>query len=94
MHYTLTDALDADETLPTFSTRHSDRVGRHRDGDYDGPVVDLPARAVKLASPNTVFVDEHTIVALDDERFRVLRLGDYNVKGFGDLMPLFHVTRR
>lgn len=90
----LVDALTLDETLPTLRAGVATGSVVTRDGDYDGPVVNLAARAVKLASPNTVFVDEDTSRALDDERFDVFALGEFNLKGFGDLMPLFHVTRR
>jgi adenylate cyclase len=90
----LLDELTSDEALPTLRAGVATGSVVTRDGDYDGPVVNLAARAVKRASPNTVFVDEQTSQALDEERFDVFALGNFNMKGFGDLMPLFHVSRR
>jgi adenylate cyclase len=90
----LLEAIAADETLPNLRAGVATGAVVTRDGDYAGPVVNLAARAVKLASPDSVVVDEHTVVALDDERFHAFALGEFNLKGFSNLMPLFQIMRR
>jgi adenylate cyclase len=64
-----------------------------RDGDFSGAVVHLAARAVKVARPGSLLVDERTQARLDD-RFRARLAGEFSLKGFDQRSKLFRVRRR
>lgn len=60
-----------------------------RDGDYFGPVVNLAARVVKLASPGAVLVSADVRDAVD--RYRFTAIGARELKGFDETVALFEV---
>jgi class 3 adenylate cyclase len=62
-----------------------------RDGDYFGPVVNLAARAVKLADPGGVLVSAEMRDATDDYSFTPV--GTQRLKGFDDPVELFRLDR-
>jgi class 3 adenylate cyclase len=62
-----------------------------RDGDYYGPVVNLAARAEKLATPGTVLVTGALRDAADG--FSFTRFGECELKGFDEPVELFEVRR-
>lgn len=65
-----------------------------RDGDYSGPVVNLAARAVKIASPSTLLVDHATREALHDcPSLACSEARSYSLKGFVERVHLSQVTR-
>ena len=62
-----------------------------RDGDYFGPVVNLAARAVKLADPGAVVASADVRDATDDYSFTPLRA--QRLKGFDEPVELFRLER-
>ena len=62
-----------------------------RDGDYFGPVVNLAARAVKLADPGCVLVSGD--LARQASRFRFRDAGAQRLDGFDDPVELFRLER-
>jgi adenylate cyclase len=64
-----------------------------RAGDYDGSVVNLAARAVKVASPSSLLVDQSTGDALPRDRFSRSAAGTFDFKGFAAPTPLFRIGR-
>ena len=66
-----------------------------RDGDYFGPIVNLAARATKLAPPGGVVATEGLRVAVPDAigmDFEVMAARE--LKGFDDAVTLYAVTSR
>jgi adenylate cyclase len=59
-------AFESEAVLPPVRVGIATGEVLARDGDYSGPVVNLAARAVKLAAPSTLLVDEPTRAALRD----------------------------
>ena len=88
----LVDAFAAHEVLPPVRVGVASGAVVARDGDYSGPVVNLAARAVKLASPSSVLVDGSTRAALD-ESFVCTDAGRSELKGFAEPVSLFRVSR-
>jgi class 3 adenylate cyclase len=88
----LVDAFAAHTVLPPVRVGVASGSVVARDGDYSGTVVNLAARAVKLAPPSSVLVDEATRAPLDDE-FVCTDAGRSELKGFAASVPLFRVTR-
>lgn len=65
-----------------------------RDGDFSGAVVNLAARAVKVAEPSTLLVDRATRDALHDVvAFALGEERGHSVKGFADPVLLSRITR-
>jgi class 3 adenylate cyclase len=65
-----------------------------RDGDFSGAVVNLAARAVKIARPSTVLVDPETRLALDRVTdFSCRTAGTFSLKGFDRRVRLSRVKR-
>jgi adenylate cyclase len=62
-----------------------------REGDYFGPVVNLAARAVKLAEPGAVLVSADVRDATDDYVFTPV--GAQRLKGFDEPVELFRLDR-
>ncbi len=65
-----------------------------RDGDYFGPLVNLVARAVKVADPGSVVITEAVHAELDDSpavspRWEVVELSAPALKGIGEPVRLF-----
>lgn len=63
-----------------------------RDGDYFGPVVNLAARAVKLAEPSSVLASDHTARAAPDG-YTFTSVGARPLKGFDEPVELFRLDR-
>jgi adenylate cyclase len=62
-----------------------------REGDYFGPVVNLAARAVKLAEPGSVLASGD--VARDTGGYRFTSVGARRLKGFDEPIELFRLER-
>jgi adenylate cyclase len=62
-----------------------------RDGDYFGPVVNLAARAVKLAEPGRVLVSAEVRDATDGYVFAPV--GARELRGFDEPVELFRLER-
>jgi adenylate cyclase len=64
-----------------------------RDGDYFGTAVNIAARAVPLATPGTVVVDDSVRVAVteSDTRLPMSPLGDHALRGFDIPVTLFRL---
>jgi adenylate cyclase len=91
----LVDAFAAHDVLPAVRTGVASGDVLARDGDYSGPVVNLAARAVRLARPSTLLVDAETLHALDGSTaFSSRTAGAFTLKGFENDVPLSRVTRR
>jgi adenylate cyclase len=63
-----------------------------RDGDYFGPVVNLAARAVKLAEPSSVLASDRTARAAPDG-YTFTSVGARPLKGFDERVELFRLDR-
>jgi class 3 adenylate cyclase len=63
-----------------------------REGDYHGPVVNLAARIVKLAPANGVLAPRSIVNELGDD-IKVEDVGDKDLKGFADPVPLVSISR-
>jgi adenylate cyclase len=87
----LADSLAADDVLP--SVRGGIAAGEvlTRDGDYFGPVVNLAARAVKLADPDAVLASAPLAHAASSYRFAPV--GAQQLKGFDEPVELFRLER-
>ena len=91
----LVDALRAHDLLPPVRVGIATGDAVARGGDYTGTVVNLAARAVKLAEPSGVVVDEATAAALAGDRSLVC--GEPRVavlKGFDEPVALTPVNWR
>jgi adenylate cyclase len=62
-----------------------------REGDYFGPVVNLAARAVKLAEPDGVLVSPEVSAA--SARYRFSSVGEQQLRGFDEPVELFRLER-
>ena len=90
----LIDAFAADEVLPPVRAGIASGEVLARDGDFSGPVVNLAARAVKIASPSTLLVDPATRDSLDDSpSLECSEARTHSLKGFAEPVPLSRVTR-
>ena len=65
-----------------------------RDGDYFGPVVNVVARATKMAAPNGVVVTAEVVRALDPATWSTESIGPHDLRGVGEKVHLSRVTRR
>jgi adenylate cyclase len=80
----LVQIYEADELLPPARAGLAYGPVLARGGDYFGPVVNLAARIVDVARPNTVVVSDELREALaGDERFDWKRLPSKRLKGLG-----------
>jgi adenylate cyclase len=64
-----------------------------RDGDYFGPVVNLAARLVSVATPGDVLVDHAVAQQVGRDGYIVEPAGDYELKGFAEPVAAFRITR-
>jgi adenylate cyclase len=87
----LTDRLAAHPRLPNARGGLSSGDVLTRDGDYFGPVVNLAARAVKLADPGTVLVSSEVREGAMDYMFAPI--GAHHLRGFDRPVELFRVER-
>jgi class 3 adenylate cyclase len=90
----LIDAFASHEVLPPVRAGIATGEVVARDGDYSGGVVNLAARALSVAEPSTLLVDDATRAVLqDDRRFAVATTREHVLKGFDALVSLSAVTR-
>jgi adenylate cyclase len=90
----LISAFESHEVLPAVRAGIATGEVLARDGDYSGPVVNLAARAVKIAPPSTLLVDPTTGDALHDfPSFSCREARAYSLKGFAERVQLSRVTR-
>jgi adenylate cyclase len=87
----LTDRLAAHPRLPNARGALSSGDVLTRDGDYFGPVVNLAARAVKLADPGTVLASSE--VRQGAMNYAFAPIGAPRLKGFDDPVELFRLER-
>jgi len=87
----ITTRLSADPQLPQGRGAVAAGDVLTRDGDYFGPVVNLAARAVKLADPGCVLGSPD--VARHARRFRFSTTGAQSLDGFDGPVELFQVER-
>jgi adenylate cyclase len=87
----LTDRLDSHPRLPNARGALASGDVLTRDGDYFGPVVNLAARAVKLADPGTVLVSSEVRRAAADYAFAPI--GAQDLRGFDEPIELFRLER-
>ena len=89
-------AVAADGALPGARGAVGYGTVGARDGDYFGPLVNLVARAVKVAEPGSVVVTEAVRAELGDspapgERFEIVELPARTLRGIGETVRLFSV---
>lgn len=89
----LVDVFAEHPTLPPVRAAVATGDVVARDGDYSGAVVNLAARAVKIAKPNMLVVDDVTRRSLRPDDFRCEPAGAFSLKGFADRQRLHTVTR-
>lgn len=88
------DLAEADPGLP--SARGAVGVGRltARDGDYFGPLVNLTARAAKVAEPGGIVVTPEVARALDPMHWTVEPLGAHELSGVAEPVHLSRIGDR
>lgn len=84
----LTDFVAAHPVLTELRTGIATGDALGRDGDFDGPVVNLAARLVKETAPGTV-VSDRPVEGLVTEP-----LGQVELKGIGETVDRYVVSRR
>jgi adenylate cyclase len=90
----LVDAFETHDVLPPVRVGIATGDVLARDGDFSGAVVNLAARAVKIARPSSVLVDPETRLALEGATaFSCSNAGVFNLKGFDRRVRLSRVRR-
>ena len=93
--FALIDAFAAHEMLPAVRIGIATGELVARDGDVSGSVVNIAARAVKLASPSSLLVDDATRTALrGSAAFTCTEGRPHAIKGFAEPVHLCQVRRR
>jgi adenylate cyclase len=87
----LADAFTSDPVLPPVRIGIATGDVLLRDGDFSGDVVNLAARAVKVAEPGAVLADENTTKNLAG--CSTTDAGDFKLKGFEQPQQLFRISR-
>lgn len=64
-----------------------------RDGDYFGPVVNVAARATKIALPGSLVVTDAVLDSLDRSEWTLTSLGTTNIRGIDTPVSLHAVDR-
>ena len=87
-------AVAADDALPEARGAVGYGIVGARDGDYFGPLVNLVARAVKVADPGSVVLTEAVRADLGDsptpgERWEVAELSARALRGIDEPVRLF-----
>jgi len=88
----LVEAFSTHDLLPPVRVGVATGDVVTRDGDYAGAVVNLAARAAKVAPQSSVLVDVATREALT-AAYPTRSAGSYALKGFAEPVPLYRVTR-
>jgi adenylate cyclase len=86
-------ALDTHPVLPPARGAIGAGLVTLRDGDYFGPVVNLAARLVHLATPGHAVAPAELTRALDPAAFVVSSAGTHSVRGFGDPVAIGTIAR-
>jgi len=89
----MVEALSARPRLPPVRAGLAYGSVLTRDGDCFGPVVNLAARIVGVASAGMIVMNEGLSVHVSDNGWTVQQFGTHSLKGFNDPVPLFHLTR-
>ncbi len=93
----LADAVEAHPVLPGIRVGIAIGEVLCRDGDYYGPVVNLAARAVKVAPPAAVVVSDEVRTAIEATSpgsFHMQALGSFSLHGLAAPVDLVQVSRR
>jgi adenylate cyclase len=90
----LCDAVAEDPALPDARGAAGYGTVGSRDGDYFGPLVNLVARAVKVADPGSVVVTETVAAALGDSgpsgrQVEIVELSAQTLRGIDEPVRLF-----
>jgi len=85
------EALSGHPVLPSARAGLASGEVLVREGDFFGPVVNLAARVVKLATPGTVVASDE--VAGSCEGYRFASIGGQELRGFDDPVELHRVER-
>ena len=90
----LIEAFAAHDALPPVRAGIASGEVLTRDGDFSGAVVNLAARAVKMAAPSTLLVDGATRDALEgDAAYAFGAAAEQTLKGFAEPVRLTRVMR-
>lgn len=90
----LVEAFRGDEVLPPIRGGLASGETITQEGDYFGPVVNLAARATKVARPETILVSETLAEEVSDvSDFSFRRLGARSLKGFPEPIMLYALER-
>jgi adenylate cyclase len=89
----LIEAFGHHDVLPPVRTALASGDVVAREGDFSGTIVNLAARAVKVARPGTLLVDKPTRLQLDADRFGERHARAFSFKGFEDRVSLYRVKR-
>jgi class 3 adenylate cyclase len=89
----LVDAFAHHDVLPPVRAALATGDVVARGGDYSGAIVNLAARAVKIARPGTLLVDAATSRQLDPDGFSTRFVRAFSLKGFDQRVALHRVRR-
>jgi adenylate cyclase len=64
------------------------------EGDCFGPIVNLAARIVTVATAGSILINEELTTHVSDAQWRTENLGAHSLKGFADPVMLFRLTSR
>ena len=84
----------ADPDLPAARGAVGYGMVTARDGDYFGPVVNVAARATKMAAPNGVVVTAEVARLLDPESWLIESIGPHDLRGVGETVHLSRAAPR
>jgi adenylate cyclase len=90
----LVEEFRGDDLLPPVRGGLASGETIRQEGDYFGPIVNLAARATKMARPGSVLVPEQLTKEFGDtQRFTFRRVGPRRLKGFGEPITLYSLRR-
>ena len=84
----------ADPDLPAARGAVGYGMVTARDGDYFGPVVNVAARATKMAAPNGVVVTAEVARLLDPDSWLIESIGPHDLRGVGETVHLSRAAPR
>lgn len=88
------DMAGADPVLPTARGAIGFGFVAARDGDYFGPLVNVVARASKIAEPGSVVATSEVSLTLDPALWSADPLGPTELRGVGEAVHLSRLTLR
>jgi adenylate cyclase len=90
----LVEEFAADEVVPPIRGGLAAGPTLRQEGDYFGAVVNLAARATKIAQPETVLVPESLVEEVHDSAdFSFQRVGARRLKGFPEPVVMYALAR-